>query len=137
LACPYFYPTKRLESSAWAIPPRLPLGDPYAGECRAGVTPSHPDEERMRAICNTGYGRGRCACFPSDATVDAVRFHIADDGRDLIRIQYVFEKLCWPQRHGAVEYSVVSRTFAPAPGDDLLEKQAVAFVESYLRRRAS
>ena len=79
MACPYFYPVARFEASSWAVPPRLPLGDAYTGECRAPGAPSAPDENRMREICNVGYGRGCCDRFPESANADGVRFHVASD----------------------------------------------------------
>jgi hypothetical protein len=65
-----------------------------------------------------------------------VRFHVEQDHGETIRILYVFESLCRPLRHGWFEYSVVTRALTGAGGDALLDAQAVAFVESYLRRRA-
>ncbi|MBZ5609881.1 MAG: hypothetical protein LAP38_16595 [Acidobacteriia bacterium] len=135
MACPYFYPVARFETSTWVVPPRLPLGDAYAGECRAAAGAYQPDETRLRETCNVGYGRLCCDRFPEQASVDAVRFHVAQDAGDLIRIQYVFEKDCWPQQHGVLECSAASREFSGGPLDAVLSRQAAAFVESYLRRR--
>jgi hypothetical protein len=136
MACPYFYPVARFETSSWVIPPRLPLGDPYTGECHAADTAFQPEETRLRQICNLGYGRGRCDCFPESAQADAVRFHVAGDAGELIRIQYIFEKDCWPQTHGVLEYSSATGDLASGPNDEILRKQAAAFVESYRRRRS-
>jgi hypothetical protein len=136
MACPYFYPVARFETSSWVIPPRLPLGDPYAGECRAAEIAFQPEETRVREICNLGYGRSRCNCFPESAVADAVRFHVAADAGELIRIQYVFEKDCWPETHGVLEYSSTTGDLASGPADEILRKQAAAFVESYRRRRS-
>ncbi len=135
MACPFFYPVARFETSSWAVPPRLPLGAAYAGECRASSAGFQPDEARLRETCNLGYGRLSCDQFPEQAAVDAVRFHVAQDAGELIRIQYVFEKDCWPQEHGVLECSAVSREFSGGPDDTVLRRQAAAFVESYLRRR--
>ena len=90
----------------------------------------------MRQICNLGYGRGRCDRFPDAALTDAVRFHIAGDAGELIRIQYVFEKDCWPQGRGVVECSSATGNLSSGPDNVVLRKQAVAFVESYLRRKS-
>ena len=79
----------------------------------------------MREICNVGYGRYGCEQFPSGAAADAVRFHVAKDAGELIQIQYVFEKDCWPVEHGMLG----------ASAGEILERQAGAFAESYLRRR--
>jgi hypothetical protein len=136
MACPYFYPVARFETSYWVVPPRLPLGDPYTGECRATDIAFQPEESRVRQICNLGYGRGRCDRFPEAAVTDAVRFHIAGDAGELIRIQYVFEKDCWPQDRGMVECSSATGNLSSGPDNAVLRKQAAAFVESYLRRKS-
>ena len=134
MACPYFYPGERLADSAWLVPPRLPLMDPYAGECRANCEAHRPDDELLRQACNPGYGRERCGRFPADARADAVRFHVAEDRSDLIRIQWVYEKDCWPVEHGLLEYSLATRGFLGEPGNDLLQRQAAVFVEGWIRR---
>ena len=127
MACPYFYPVARFDSSPWSVPPRLPLGDAFSGECRAPGTAAQPDESRVREICNVGYGRGRCENFPGQSSADAIRFHIRSEGGDLIKIQFVFEKDCWPGEHGEVDFTAAPQT---------LRRQAEAFRESYLRRRS-
>ncbi len=133
MPCPYFYPVARLEEEVWAVPPRVPLGDPYRGECRASVA-FRPEDDVLRGPCNSGYARGKCARFPTDGRADAIRFHVASDSDNVIRLQFVFEKGCWPLEHGDVSYDVVHRAFSAAPGDDIVVRQASAFIESYLRR---
>jgi len=134
MACPYFYPVARFESSSWLVSPRLPLGDAYAGECRAGASAFQPDETRLRETCNLGYGRSVCDCFPQDATADAVRFHVAKDSGGLIHIRYVFEKDCWPLQHGDLAWAETSRQLSGSE-NAVLKSQAAAFLESYLKRR--
>ena len=135
MPCPYFYPVARFQSNSWVIPPRLPLGDAYSGECRASAAAFQPEEAKVREVCNLGYVRGRCDRFPDATTADAVRFHISQDAGDLIRIQYVLEKDCWPRDHGVLEYSSAARDLSNGPADEILRRQAAAFAESYLRRR--
>jgi hypothetical protein len=134
MACPYFYPVARFETSPWSIPPRLPLGDAFAGECRAPGVTIQPDETRARETCNAGLGRHGCEQFPRDAAADAIRFHIAKDSGRLIKIQYVFEKDCWPKESGTFDYSV-ARGLSGDPPAATLRRQAECFIESYLRRR--
>jgi len=134
MACPYFYPVARLEEDLWAVPPRLPLGDAYTGECRAGAMPHQPGDVVMRNSCNSGYARGKCDRFPQDARADAVRFSVAADEGDGIRLQYIFEKLCWPLDHGELRYSVSEHSFSSELADEIVARQAAAFLESYLRR---
>ncbi len=136
MACPYFYPVARFESSPWSVPPRMPLGDAFAGECRApGSGNQQPEEARMREVCNLGYGREVCEQFPRDSAAnDAIRFHVAQDDGALIQIQYVFERDCWPARHGTAECTT-SLGISPAMADPILRRQAEVFLESYIRRR--
>jgi hypothetical protein len=127
MACPYFYPVARFETDPWIVPPRLPLGDAFSGECRAPGNSRQPDETRMREVCNFGYGRHGCDQFPAQAAADAIRFHITEEKSELIRIHYVFEKDCWPGEHGEVDLAGASPT---------LVRQAGAVLESYMRRRS-
>lgn len=80
----------------------------------------------MREVCNLGYGQHGCEQFPKTSSADCVRFHVANDQGELIHIQYVFEKDCWPVEHGD----------ASKLTDETLLRQAGAFVESYLKRRS-
>ena len=81
----------------------------------------------MREVCNLGYGRHGCEQFPPASAADAIRFHVAEDSGELIRIQYVFEKDCWPNEHGD----------AAALTNEIARRQAHVFLESYLRRRSA
>ena len=91
----------------------------------------------MRRTCNVGYARGQCDRFPTESDTDAVRFHVVTDSEKVIRIQYVFERNCWPIRHGAFEYSIVSDAVTSTLESEILQQQATVFIASYLRRRAS
>ena len=127
MACPYFFPVARFETSPWSVPPRLPLGDAFSGECRAPGTIVQPAEPRMREVCNLGYGRHGCEQFPPGSTADSIRFHVSEDSGELIRIQYVFEKDCWPGEHGD----------AASLTNETARRQAHVYLESYLRRRSA
>lgn len=116
------------------MPPRLPLGDAYTGECQSGGAPRQPDETIIREICNVGYGRGCCQRFPSDAGADAVRFHIAGDAAGVIRVQYILEKDCWPKESGTFEWSVTGQELSGGPANPILRRQAAVFIEGYQRR---
>ncbi|HLK22743.1 MAG TPA: hypothetical protein VKT81_27550 [Bryobacteraceae bacterium] len=135
MACPFFYPVARFETDTWAVLPRLPLGDPYSGECRASDASFQPDENHLRQVCNLGYGRSRCDRFPETSANDAVRFNLGPESGELIRIQFVFEKECWPKEHGIFEWRGSSGNLTGESEDHILRRQAAAFVESYLRRK--
>jgi hypothetical protein len=89
----------------------------------------------MREVCNLGLGRHGCEQFPQDSVADAVRFHVARDSGELINIQYVFEKDCWPAEHGDFDFHA-ERGFSPSLADETLRRQAQAYLESYLQRRS-
>jgi len=136
MACPYFFPTKRLAEAAWPKHPRLPLGDPYTGICRAD--PMHeqmPPVETLRECCNVGRANGRCSHFPKKHRgPDAFRYSVAEDTADLIRIFYVAERAHGTAEHGSIEYETATGLFRDGPSETL-EKQARAYLESYLRRK--
>jgi len=133
MACPYFYPVARAADEG-AIPPRLPLGGAFDGECRASETAIHPDPGTMHKWCNAGYGRGACPFFPEDAAVDAVRFHIAANSDNVVRLQWIFEKGCWPVDSGFTDYSIADAKLDPVLTGAVLNRQAVVFIQSCLER---
>ena len=135
MACPYFVPARRLEFTGWARPPRLPLGDPWAGTCHARADETfEPLESQQREVCNCGYARGRCDRFPADAAADAVRFSMREDAGDRLRVVFVLEKEHAPVEHGVLEYTIEGARVSGDPVSGALDPQARAFVESYLRR---
>ena len=131
MACPFFFPVRVLATPGWLRPPRMPLGDTYRGVCHGDPgAPSEPPETRQQDLCNRGYARGQCDCFPANAEADAVRFSIVSEADGLIRIIYVFERDHAPVEHGPLEFA---NTLTGAEGRELLTAQARAFVESYRR----
>ena len=137
MACPYFYPLERRARTANAHDAMLPLGDSWAGICRA--IPEHPlppDDAILRPLCNLGYARGNCARFPAGDGPDAVRFTISRDEDAAIRISYVMERDHHPFAQGRLEYSTVTGGCAGGAGGEILERQAQAYAESYRRRKS-
>jgi hypothetical protein len=113
----------------------LPLGDRWAGVCRAVPDrPWQPDETMLGQLCNLGYARGTCARFPSGEGPDAVRFTVSRDEGASLRIYYVLERDHHPFAHGALDYSVAGGVFVSPPAGETMSRQAQAYVESYLRR---
>jgi hypothetical protein len=135
MACPYFYPVEARAGSA-----TLPLGAWWKGVCVA--VPGAPQAEAGAAggswcdtNCNLGYARGECARFPAGEGPDAVRFTISSHENTAIRIYYVMERDHHPFAHGRLEYSPAAAGFVTPPETATLERQAQAYVESYLRRK--
>jgi hypothetical protein len=126
MACPFFEPRTKLGEGPWDPAPRLPLVEAWAGVCVSpGFTLQEPDESEQREICNTGYARGRCPRFPSEAEADAVRFSAVRDG-EALRVVFVLEKDHAPVRHGLIIFS--EGKFTGDPLESPLREQARAFV---------
>lgn len=137
MSCPYFYPIEPRAGDSDSHAAMLPLGNFWAGVCRA--LPGEicePEAEVARSLCHLGYARGQCRRFPADdAGADAVRFTIRrDDGRAL-HLYYVLERDHHPLAHGPLEYSLAVAAFAAPPADPVVCRQAEAYVASYLRRK--
>jgi hypothetical protein len=132
MACPFFDPQRTIEPGAWTHRPRLPLGDACGGVCHSSPSePFEPAEEHQSELCNRGYARGLCERFPASSAADAVRFSVvAGDCGGPLRVVYVLEKDHAPWSYGTLEFPALEA--APAV-DDLLMRQARAFVESHLR----
>jgi hypothetical protein len=81
-----------------------------------------------------GYAKGRCARYQAMDAGDAVRFLIAQDRGELIRIEYAVERDHHPHRLGAFEYQKTHGAFTGTAEDPVLERQVLAYVASYLRR---
>jgi hypothetical protein len=114
----------------------MPLGDTWSGTCHAdAASPFTPDENALSHLCNMGYARGTCAHFPENQTCDALRFLIVSDRDQMIQVAYSMERDHYPKAHGTLAYSRVQSMFTSVAADPWLEKQAQAYVMSYLRRR--
>ena len=130
MACPWFLPRQPVPQSHAGAAPRTPLGELWTGLCCASGERAAVAHE----ACNSGYARSRCVHFPADSPHDAVRFHIAAEDGDLIRLQYIYEREWWPGEHGVLEYSRGRREVTSRTGSDLLGRQAAAFAESWMRK---
>jgi hypothetical protein len=137
MACPYFDPIERRSNACAGRDAMLPLGDSWAGLCRAiPDQPAPPDDASLRTLCNLGYARGHCSRFPADDGPDAVRFTIARDAGSTLGIAYVVERDHHPYTHGRLDYQAATGTLADGPSD-LLARQALAYVASYHRRKTA
>lgn len=113
----------------------MPLGDIWSGVCQAQAgAPFQPDEQALSEQCNMGYARGKCPRFPDRPAADAVRFLIVRDQDEIIQVDYAAERDHLPHAVGVLKYSQADGAFVGAE-HSLLERQARAYVSSYLRRR--
>jgi hypothetical protein len=133
MACPFFDPATPFSWEEWPNPPRMPLGDPYTGSCTApgqaetGAAPG----ARVKTCCNTGYARGACPRFPGGEAPDAVRFGIVKREAGLTTLRYVIER-----DHHPFDDGILQLQEASAADATVLERQARAFLASYLRRNS-
>lgn len=133
MACPFFYPTDRLDQTLWSHPRRLPLGGGFAGICRArGGEEYRPLEFSQLDCCNLGYAAaGGCDRFPGDGAAEAVRFTVMRDADGLVAIQYVVERGYLPHEHGMLEYDRERGAFRNVPENAVLARQVHVYIESY------
>lgn len=131
MACPWFYPIKRL-GPADSI---LPLGDGWAGECRApGCEAAAPGRAELLANCNLGYARAACNRVPADGP-DAVRWAVSRDDGATIGLCCIIERDYLPAARADLEYDAAAARFTTAHPDAVVAQQARAYVESYLTRK--
>jgi len=124
MACPFFWPLRRIEGG---VKLRLPLLGFFDGECRAdGSASVLPDPVTLRDLCSFGYARGQCPRFPRDARTDAHRFSPPAHGAPTPEVLYVVEENGWPVQHG---------TLTPDSSGAILARQAQAWMENYSRLR--
>jgi len=89
----------------------------------------------LRTCCNTGYARGACPNFPTGDAPDAVRFGIVRRIDGVATVRYVVERNHHPFDHGTLELPEgEGRQPANEEHAEILERQARAFLLSYLRR---
>jgi hypothetical protein len=136
MSCPYFYPSAPRSSPSDPQAAMLPLGDDWAGACRAAPDPWQPDAATLRPLCNLGYARGACSRFPDDDGPDAIRFTVSGDDGATLRLYYVVERNHHPFAHGPLAWSRAIAAFAEPPESAPLRRQAQAYIESYLRRKS-
>lgn len=136
LACPYFFPERRLEDGRWLHPARLPLGGGWFGQCHApGCEGQLPSDEELHEFCNLGYATN-CRRLPKERSSDAVRFSVVRDGGERVVLLFVFESGHHPAGHGNIEYDCVNREWISAHPEPRIQQMAQCYLESYLLRRS-
>jgi hypothetical protein len=130
MSCPYFFPVEMRGGSA-----TLPLGESWSGNCRAMPGDFEPDDAALRQCCNLGYARRVCPRFPAGDGPDAVRFALSSHTGDIVSIYYVVERDHHPFAHGSTACSLSTGQWSGTMIDQTLQRQAQAYLESYLRRK--
>ncbi len=116
----------------------MPLGDVWSGQCRApGLDQAGRERRFVIDCCNLGYARGRCARFPAGNGPDAVRFAVTSHRATTVSLCCVSEKDHLPFARIALEYDVPAGRFTALLPDAILERQAWAYVNTFLLRTES
>jgi hypothetical protein len=136
VACPYFFPVNPWHGDTSRQSAMLPLGGNWTGVCHAIAEKPCPAESSFRTLCNLGYARGSCQRFPDGASPDATRFTISREEGDRVQIYYVVERDHLPYSHGPLGYSLLRREFLDPVPNEIIRRQAEAYIESYLRRKS-
>ena len=90
----------------------------------------------LQDFCNQGYARGQCPHFPAQGNApDAARFSVVRDRDNLVRIGWALEKDHHHFQHGTLEYCHEKSVFTVSYEDELIQCQAQAYLNSYLRRK--
>jgi len=131
MCCPYFDPVSPQVADSGPELAMLPLGDLWAGVCRAAPEAPWPPDHAPQLCCNMGYARGACARFPAEDGPDAVRFTVNAENGGTIRLYHVIERDHHPFAHGPLAYTPADAS----PAGSLLTRQAQAYAQSYLRRK--
>lgn len=132
MACPFFFPVDRLDDSRFTVPPRLPLGYAYSGECHARKPVAAAVGPTLHRACNTGYARAVCEFFPLESAVDAVRFHVTSVEPASIRLRCIVERDCWPAGSHDFEFARPGFDCLAQHSDAVMRRQARVFAESYV-----
>lgn len=135
MSCPYFFPTTEFTDWSWHNRPRLPLGEPWRGECTApGHEGERPSDEDIKTLCSFGYAKN-CSRLPARRAADKVAFSLARDKEGIILIYYVLEVDHMPGEHGALHYDAAQDRWLKPHADRCVQRQAECYLQSYLRRK--
>ena len=135
MACPYFIPEERFESS-WAFPQRLPLGAGWSGRCTApGHDGARPTAEELTSSCNLGYAK-HCGRLPAERHADAVRFAMGEEREGVVRVLFVCERAYLPASHGELLYQKMRNEWLRPHEDPCIQRMAECYVQAQLERRA-
>ena len=135
MACPFFMPANVSQDIAWFHPSRLPLGAGWNGHCGAPGHEGHtPAPEEIKENCNLGYAI-TCPRLPKKRDCDAVRFSVARDSVSHLTLWIVFESAHRPSGHSTLEYKISARQWTSPHPNELIQKMADCYVQSYLSRK--
>ena len=124
MPCPLFLPASPIDGP---VADAMPLGDVFGGRCAADVDTLVPID-KLRGCCNFGYARAVCE-RAAGIDVDAARFLIKSDHDGVTQVAWSTERNHHPVAVGTLQISISSQA-----GEEPLERQARAYVSSWMRR---
>lgn len=135
MSCPYFMPTEEFREWAWHARPRLPLGEPWRGECTApGHEGERPSDDEIKQFCSFGYAL-RCPRLPAQRHADKIAFSLARDKEGIVLLYFVQEIDHTPGEHGTLQYDSQQGRWLKPHQDARVQRQAECYLASYLRRK--
>ena len=134
MACPYFLPLERFEST-WPFPQRLPLGVGWSGTCTApGHEGTRPTGDELTSGCNIGYARG-CGRLPAERHADAVRFALGEERDGILHVLYACERAYLPASSGELLYDRTNQSWAKTHEERCVQRMAECYLQVQLQRR--
>ncbi|MDQ2774799.1 MAG: hypothetical protein M3Y57_07735 [Acidobacteriota bacterium] len=111
---------------------RLPLIVEYSGVCHAPPGAPIPAPADMRFACNHGYSHEKCAHFPLETLVSALRFSILGQNEEMLHFMCIEESGYAPIRWHTLRYVAATDVLEPLVTGKCINAQALAFCRSYL-----
>ena len=138
MSCPFFWPTSEMTKQEWMNQPRMPLGLPHMGVCKAVSAVDYtPGLDELKRLCNPGYPAA-CERFPRNWPFQAVRFAVVrDDNSGRIGVAYVLEHERSPYEHGTLDFDRERDAFDRPHHDPTVNAQALAYVRVYLKQKGT
>ncbi len=125
MACPYFFPTERVEAELWPHRPRLPLADGWRGRCTASGGETSEDEVKT---CNLGYA-AECPHLPKSRAADAVRFGgRRSEGR--MSVQWITERAHRPVGQGILQFDLRSGQWLTVHENPCIQRMAECYLQA-------
>jgi len=135
MACPFFYPLEPMERGRWTSRPDAPLGDGFAGQCRANEGKAIiPGDHIQKEHCNFGYPDS-CPYFPKQHPFQAVRFAMTGGNNERMVAKYVLENNRRPYSHGELIYNVTNRRIENPHSNPIIHRQSICYFETFLKKK--
>lgn len=129
-------PLAIVNDGTWPHPSRLPLGAGWTGNCLASGQEISASDAHVREFCNLGYASA-CPQLPARRDWDAVRFSVANVGREQITICFICERNHAPIEHGKLIFDLATDAWLAPPADARVLRLATSYLQTYRARQSA